>query len=206
MSMAQTPAAWQRGWQALCTHNWRLCRTKTPKQEGKCHYRTALWSASEGNVSNIYTQRRNNTNLRGYMDSHVNAEVRNTNETFMSLLKAIDLGFYSYNLTLPLLLLSLLTAQVNYSVLTFDLLMHKKRSNLYRTAMETKHRDCRKAAMIFLTLRLKATTQSRRSRSFRNWNVCIKAAAKPFFIRIHIYFKSQASNIKYLSPRELGHK
>lgn len=71
------------------------------------------------------------------MDSHVNAEVRNTNETFMSLLKAIDLGFYSYNVTLPLLLLSLLTAQVNYSVLTFDLLMHKKRSNLYRTAMET---------------------------------------------------------------------
>lgn len=32
------------------------------------------------------------------MDSHVNAEVRNTNETFMSLLKAIDLGSYSYNL------------------------------------------------------------------------------------------------------------
>lgn len=32
------------------------------------------------------------------MDSHVISEARNTNETFMSLLKAIDLGSYSYNL------------------------------------------------------------------------------------------------------------
>lgn len=32
------------------------------------------------------------------MDSHVNAKARNTNETFMTLLKAIDLGSYSCNL------------------------------------------------------------------------------------------------------------
>lgn len=98
ISMVQTLASWDTGWQAHFTRDWRLCRSKAPKQEGKCHYGTALWSASEGNVSNIYTQHRNNTNLRGYLDSHVNAEARNTNETFMSLLKAIDLGSYSYNL------------------------------------------------------------------------------------------------------------
>lgn len=117
------------------------------------------------------------------MDSHVNAEARNTNETFMSLLKAIDLGSYSYLRNHPATATAFFAHSSGqlFSVNLWFAYAQKKKQFI-QDSYGNKHRDCKKAAMIFLPLRLKAATQSGRSRSFRNWNVYIKPAAKPFFI------------------------